>query len=54
MAKKKTVEALPVLISSALGMAYVLFFMGENDIVLIVIFALLLLRSALGLFAPGE
>ena len=49
MAAKKTVEALPVALSSALGLAYVFFFMTDNDIVLLVIFALLFIRSLTGL-----
>ena len=49
MAKKNKIEAMPILISSTLGLLYVLFFIKGNDIVLIAIFLLLILRSLLGL-----
>ncbi len=45
----KAIEALPVFISSVLGLLYVIFFLDQRDAVLLVIFVLLLFRSSVGL-----
>ncbi|MCR4437600.1 MAG: hypothetical protein QHJ34_00975 [bacterium] len=49
MAAAKTVEALPILVSSSLGLLYVLFLVEKRDIVLIAIFCLIVIRCAAAL-----
>lgn len=49
MAGAKTVEALPILASSILGLLYVLFLVEKRDIVLIAIFCLIVIRCAAAL-----
>jgi len=48
MASAKVVEAMPILVSSSLGLLYTLLFAEKRDIVLIVIFCLIVVRSAAG------
>ncbi len=48
MAGARVVEAMPILVSSSLGLLYTLLFAEKRDIVLIVIFGLIVVRSAAG------
>ncbi len=50
VAGTRTVEALPILISSSLGLVYTLLLADTRDIVLVVIFALIALRSGAAMF----
>lgn len=52
MARARTVEAMPILVSSSLGLLYTLFLSGTRDVVLIVIFALLVIRSGAAIVRP--
>ncbi|MBC7186514.1 MAG: hypothetical protein H5U38_05720 [Calditrichaeota bacterium] len=54
MAGAKTVEALPILASSILGLLYVLFLLDKRDIVLIAIFCLILIRCVAALMVRNK
>ncbi|MDZ7294340.1 MAG: hypothetical protein ONB14_02810 [candidate division KSB1 bacterium] len=52
MVATRTVEAMPILVSSSLGLLYTLFLSGTRDVVLIVIFVLLVVRSGAAMVRP--
>lgn len=54
MARAKVVEAMPILVSSSLGLLYTLLFAEKRDVVLIVIFCLIVVRSAAGLLRSRD
>lgn len=54
MARAKVVEAMPILVSSSLGLLYTLLFAEKRDVVLIVIFCLIVVRSAAGMLRPRD